>query len=185
MVAKDVLTVTSKLPVSSTATVVDSVRKSWLQENYVNIVAQVLEEVPRSVATTWTFSPMVKVESLPEGERAEATRMYAAVHVAAAREIEAVVEKELSSMLVQFPQSLPPDAHTQLRSAWLVQNYISIVSRVLKAQSQTTAGSVGWTFTPAVPIEAVPCEKKGRALAAYAEYFFRCSRPSGRPSGRC
>ena len=47
----------------------DWLRRCWLKENYMRVVAQVLEEAAGSGGSNWTFSPMVKVESLPEGER--------------------------------------------------------------------------------------------------------------------
>ena len=35
-------------------------------------------------------------------------------------------------------------------------------------RSQTPAACEGWAFTPAVSIEALPCQEKGRALKVYA-----------------
>ena len=42
------------------------------------------------------------------------------------------------------------------------------LSRVLNARSQTAAGREGWTFQPAVSVEALPCLEKERALTVYA-----------------
>ena len=168
MVASDFLQVASTLPVSVSSKLKDSLRMGWLQENYIKVVARVLEEAARNVAAKWTFSPMVTVESLPLGERAAATRMYAIVDFATATEIEAAVEFEFSSVAALLPASAQPDMKAELRSSWLLHNYTSIVSRVLNARSQTSAGCEGWTFTPAVSIEALPCQEKGRALKVYA-----------------
>ena len=66
--------------------------RRWLMEHYIRVVAQALQEASGSGGPKWTFSPMVNVESLPEGERAAATTMYAN-DVAAAADIETTVEK--------------------------------------------------------------------------------------------
>ena len=111
---------------------------------------------------------MIKVESLPESERAATTKMYAIVDFAAAMEIEAAVEQEMSSVAALLPASAQPEMKAELRSSWLLHNYTNIVSRVLNARSQTSAGREGWTFTPAVSIAALPSQEQGRALTVYA-----------------
>lgn len=168
MVASDFLQFASTLPFSPSSQLKDSLRMGWLQENYIKVVARVLEEAVRNGDAKLTFSPMVTVESLPVGERAAVTRMYAIVDFAAAREIEAAAEYEFSSVAALLPASAQPDLKAELRSSWLLHNYTSIVSRVVNARSQTSAVCEGWTFTPAVSIEALPCQEKGRALKVYA-----------------
>ena len=168
MVASDFLEVVPTLPVSVSSKLQDSLRMSWLKENYIKVVARVLEQAARNDEAKWTFSPKVKVESLPEGERAAATKMYAIVDFSAATEIEAIVEKEFSSVAALLPAGAHPDMKAELWNSWLLHNYSNIVSRVLNARSQTSAGREGWTFTPAVSIEALPCQEQERALTVYA-----------------
>ena len=168
MVASDFLEVVSTLPVSVSSKLQDSLRMSWLKENYIKVVARVLEQAARNDEAKWTFSPKVKVESLPEGERAAATKMYAIVDFSAATEIEAIVEKEFSSVAALLPAGAHPDMKAELWNSWLVHNYSDIVSRVLNARSQTSAGREGWTFTPAVSIEALPYQEQERARTVYA-----------------
>ena len=170
MVASDFLEVVSTLPDSVSSTLQDSLRMSWLKENYIKVVARVLEQAARNDEAKWTFSPKVKVELLPEGERAAATKMYAIVDFAAATEIEAVVENEFSSVAALLPASAQPDMKAELRSSWLLHNYTNIVSRVLNARSQTSAGREGWTFTPAVSIAALPSQEQGHALTVCSCY---------------
>ena len=168
MVAHHFLEMESTLPVSVSSELKDSLRVGWLKENYMKVVARVMEEEARNVAATWSFSPEVTVESLCEGERAAATRMYASVDAGAATEIEAAVENDFSAVAVLLPASAEAGVKAELRSSWLQQNYINIVSRVLNARSQTSAGREGWTFTPAVSVDALPGQEKGRAIAVYA-----------------
>ena len=56
----------------------------------------------------------------------------------------------------------------ELRSVWLVHNYVNVVSRVMNARSQMSAGGDGWTCIPAVRIEDLPCQERERALTLYA-----------------
>ena len=79
------------------------------------------------------FAPEVTVESLPEGERAAATRMYAMVDFAATAEIEAAVDNKFPSVSALLSASGEPELKTELRSSWLMQLYRSIVSRVVNA----------------------------------------------------
>ena len=168
MVASEFLAVSSTLQCSVPSEVKDELRMAWLKDNYIKVVARVLEEAARNVAAKWTFSPMVTVESLPESERAATAKMYAIVDRAAAMEIDAAVENEMSSMVAKLPASTLPDIKAKLRSSWLRENYIKIVSRVLSARSQTSAGREGWTFTPAVSIAALPRQDQERAATVYA-----------------
>ena len=166
-VATRIQDVTARLPPSLSAEMKEGISKAWFESNYVTTVSQVLNETPCSVSTSWTFSPLVKIESLPTDERAEAARMYALVNSSAASEIHAVVEKEFSAVLAPLSTTISPDAQAELRTAWLVKNYTGIVSRVMTKQLQTSAGGVGWTFAPAVPLSELPPEKRSRAATAY------------------
>ena len=67
-----------------------------------------------------------------------------------------------------LPASAKPGVKAELRSAWLVENYIKIVTRVLEARSQTSACKDRWTFTPAIAIEALPIEQRACAQKTYA-----------------
>ena len=62
----------------------------------------------------------------------------------------------------------PPHVKAELRNCWLLKNYTQVVSRVLNARSQTSSGCGGWTFSPAVSIETLPCEEQERAQKLYA-----------------
>ena len=123
MVASDFLPVASTLSVSISPQLKDLLRIGWLQENYIKVVARVLEEEARNNAANWIFSPEVLVESLSEAERAAATKMYASVDFAAATEIDAVVENKISSVAALLPASVHPDIKAEVRSSWLLQNY--------------------------------------------------------------
>ena len=62
----------------------------------------------------------------------------------------------------------PAKVKADLRNCWLLKHYTQVVSRVLKARSQTSSGCGGWTFSPAVSIETLPCEEQERAQKLYA-----------------
>ena len=125
-VAERVRDVASTLPPSLSAEMKEGVCKAWVESNYVKIVSQILNEAPCSVSTSWTFSPLVEIESLPEGARVEAARMYAVVNVSAASEIDAIVETEFSAVLAPISKTLPPAAQAELRTAWLLKHYTDL-----------------------------------------------------------
>ena len=112
---------------------------------------------------------MVKVESLPEGERAAATSMYANVDMLAAADIEKIVTEKLATVTAQLPSSTLPHLVAEFRNSWLRDEYCRIVSRVLKARCHTpTVDEKTWTFKPAMSVETLPSAEQERARTLFA-----------------
>ena len=77
--------------------------------------------------------------------------------------------EELAAMTAQLPSSTLPHLVAEFRNSWLRDEYCRIVSRVLKARSQTpTADEETWTFKPAMSVETLPSAEQERARTLFA-----------------
>ena len=148
--------VLATLPSGTSAQAQKSLQMTWLHENYVDIVDDVIKEIARNEDATWLFTPEIPVDMLPEDKREAAKQMYARVDNAAAAEIEATVEKQIAPTSSLLGPETPAHVKAQVRNNWLRKHYTDIVSQVVEARSH-------WTFDPAVAVNMLPCEKQERA----------------------
>ena len=163
------------MPPAASEQLKDALRRGWLQQHYVKIVARVVDErddertaANQLVVGSNAFHPALTVESFPEAERTAVRELYASVDTAAASAIKAVVEEEFLPVASLVPASALASVKTEFRRSWLEQHYVKIISRVLNATSKTLADGGAWTFVPLVPLEVLPAEDRERAQKLYA-----------------
>ena len=114
------------------------------------------------------FSPELSVESYPLAERAVVTALYAAVDEATAPVIKAAVDEEFGPIASLVPASASAYMKDEMRSSWLKEHYIKVVSRVLRTRPQTPAGAGVWVFEPEVPLAVLKGKDRARAQSVYA-----------------
>ena len=89
------------------------------------------DETRQRAAASWSFTPEITVESLPQAERAAVADMYASVDVTAASASKEALECEFLPVASLLPASAPTSMIAGLRRSWLKQHYVKVVSRVL------------------------------------------------------
>ena len=110
VVDTELQTFLSNLPQVFSGDLTRELQQGWLKDNYVKHVSEVVE---RSTKATWSFTPDVSLDQLPEEARPRAEQLYKSVDEAAVVKINAMVDSEFQKKVVS---KLPSSTSSEVKN---------------------------------------------------------------------
>ena len=115
-----------------------AIRHSWLRQNYVDVVADIVQRSQshaQSIKTATAFAPEIDPGNLPAEQATEALAAFARVTPELHSVIVEGVDAAWSAFQADMKPATPEDT-VALRSMWLRAQYVNIVKSVLKVHTQ-------------------------------------------------